>query len=183
VYLGTGFRIVISRNKASVAFALAFALTFVCMSIGVAAELKRWTGGSTPKLVLTDLQGVTHDLVTYRGKVVLVNFWATWCEPCRDEMPAMRQLQAKLAGRPFVVMAVNLAESESKVNDFLSRIPLDFTMLLDRNSEAKRAWNVKVLPTSFIVAPDGKIHYSVVGDVNWADDTAVKDVLRLVPVR
>jgi peroxiredoxin len=98
-------------------------------------------------------------------------------------MPAMRQLQAKLAGRPFVVMAVNLAESESKVNDFLSRFPLDFTMLLDRNSEAKRAWNVKVLPTSFIVAPDGKIHYSVVGDVNWADDTAVKDVLRLVPVR
>ena len=84
---------------------------------------------------------------------------------------------------PFVVMAVNLAESESKVNDFLSRFPLDFTMLLDRNSEAKRAWNVKVLPTSFVVAPDGKIRYSVVGDVNWADDTAVKDVLRLVPVR
>jgi len=80
-------------------------------------------------------------------------------------------------------MAVNLAESESKVNDFLSRFPLDFTMLLDRNSEAKRAWNVKVLPTSFIVAPDGKIRYSVVGDMNWADDTAVKDVLRLVPVR
>jgi thiol-disulfide isomerase/thioredoxin len=63
-------------------------------------SLKRWTGGTTPKLVLKDLQGVTHDLATYRGKVVLVNFWATWCEPCRDEMPAMRQLQAKLAGRP-----------------------------------------------------------------------------------
>ena len=155
----------------------------MCARTAVAAELKRWASGTTPKLVLKDLQGVTHDLATYRGKVVLVNFWATWCEPCRDEMPAMRRLEAKLAGRPFVVLAVNLAESENKLSDFLSRVPLDFTILLDRNSEAKRAWNVKVLPTSFIVAPDGKIRYSVTGDMDWADDSAVKDVLELVPAR
>ena len=122
--------------------------------------------------MLKDLQGATHDLANYRGKVVLVNFWATWCEPCRDEMPSMQQLKRKLAGRPFEVLAINLAESENKVNDFLRRFPLDFTILLDRNSAARRDWKVKVLPTSFVIAPDGSIRYSVIGELDWADEFA-----------
>ena len=147
----------------------------------VAAELKPWTGGDTPALVLKDLQGATHDLAAYRGKVVLVNFWATWCEPCRDEMPSMQQLRLRLAGRPFAVLAVNLAESENKVVDFLRRFPVEFTDVLDRNSAARRDWNVKVLPTSFVIGVDGRIRYSVVGEINWADEKAVLDLLRLVP--
>ena len=162
-------------------FALAFAL-FHAPGAG-AGELKAWTGGGTPALVLKDLQGATHDLAKYRGKVVLVNFWATWCEPCRDEMPSMQQLRQKLAGRPFEVLAINLAESEQKVEEFLRRFPLDFTIMLDRNSEARREWKVKVLPTSFVIAPDGRIRYSVVGDLDWADEMAAGGLLRLVPSR
>jgi thiol-disulfide isomerase/thioredoxin len=159
----------------------ALLLAACCATGARAGELKAWTGGRTPGLVLKDMQGATHDLADYRGKVVLVNFWATWCEPCRDEMPAMQQLKRNLAGRPFEVVAVNLAESETKVNDFLRRFPLDFTIVLDRNSEARRDWKVKLLPTSFVIAPDGGIRYSVVGDVNWADEFAVGGLLRLVP--
>jgi thiol-disulfide isomerase/thioredoxin len=157
------------------------ALALCCAGGAGAAELKRWAGGATPPLVLKDLKGVTHDLLQYRGKVVLVNFWATWCEPCRDEMPSMQQLKRKLAGRPFEVIAVNLAESENKVVDFLRRYPAEFTVVLDRNSTARSDWNVKVLPTSFVVDADGVIRYSVVGEFNWADEYAALGLTRLVP--
>ena len=169
--------------RSAVARTVALALA-LCHAPGAAAgELRAWTGGGTPALVLKDMQGATHDLANYRGKVVLVNFWATWCEPCRDEMPSMQQLKRKLAGRPFEVLAINLAESENKVNDFLRRLPLDFTILLDRHSEARREWKVRVLPTSFVIAPDGGIRYSVIGDLDWADEMAARGLLQLVPQR
>jgi thiol-disulfide isomerase/thioredoxin len=159
------------------------ALAFAMFTAGsaAAADLKPWTGGKTPDLVLKDLTGATVDLANYRGKVVLVNFWATWCEPCRDEMPAMQELKRKLAGRPFEVLAINLAESDNKVGDYLRRFPVDFTIALDRNSAARRAWNVRVLPTSFVIAADGSVRYSVVGEVNWADEVAAVRLIRLVP--
>ncbi len=161
----------------------AIAFVLGCAPRAEAGELKPWTGGRTPGLVLKDLQGATHDLAQYRGKVVLVNFWATWCEPCRDEMPSMQELKRKLAGRPFEVLAINLAESENKVSDFLRRFPLDFTIVLDRNSAARRDWGVKVLPTSFVIGPDGSIRYSVIGDLDWADEVAAKGLVRLVPAK
>jgi thiol-disulfide isomerase/thioredoxin len=170
-----------NKNFSEVARRVALVLALVCPMFTDAGELKPWTGGKTPVLVLKDLQGTTHDLANYRGKVVLVNFWATWCEPCRDEMPSMQQLKRKLAGRPFEVLAVNLAESEHKVNDFLRRFPLDFTIVLDRNSEARRDWKVRVLPTSFVIAPDGSIRHSVIGELDWADEFATLGLVRLVP--
>jgi thiol-disulfide isomerase/thioredoxin len=163
--------------------ALAAALLFCAAGLATAAELKAWSGGSTPPLILKDLKGETHDLRKYAGSVVLINFWATWCEPCRDEMPAMRQLKAHLAGKPFVVLAVNVAESENRIADFLTKMPLDFTILQDRNSEALRAWKVKGLPASFIVGPDGAIRYSLIGEYPWADDSTTRLFTRLMPPR
>ena len=68
-----------------------------------AADLKRWDGGATPPLALEDLAGRTHSLADYRGKVVLVNFWATWCEPCRAEMPSIDRLRSSLKGKPCTI--------------------------------------------------------------------------------
>lgn len=149
----------------------------------VAKELKPWNGGGMPPLELKDLSGSAHRLADYRGKVVLINFWATWCEPCRDEMPSIQQLKSKLAGKPFVVLAVNVAESEVRIADFLRQLPLDLTVLHDRNSEAMKAWRVKVLPASFVVAPDGRIRYSYIGEFEWADDKVVKTLLDLMRPR
>ena len=96
-----------------------------CATLAAAQQLRPWSGGATPRLALQDLEGQAHRLEDYRGKVVLVNFWATWCDPCRAEMPAMNQLRASLAGRPFAVLAVNLAESESRIRRFMEQVPLE----------------------------------------------------------
>jgi thiol-disulfide isomerase/thioredoxin len=145
---------------------------------GHAAELKPWSGDATPpELALRDLQGREHRLADYRGKVVLVNFWATWCEPCREEMPAMQRLQERLAGKPFVVLAVDFGEGEPRVRGFLEKLPLQFTFLLDRDGSAARAWRVRVLPVSFVIDADQKIRYSAVGDTAW-DSPAVEQAIR-----
>ena len=134
----------------------------------MAAELRPWTGGATPRLALEDLQGRVHDLAAYRGKVVLVNFWATWCEPCRAEMPSMERLRESLAGQPFEVLGVNMAEPLSRIEKFTAMVPVGFTLLRDRDGTTAKAWRARVLPASFLVDRDGRIRYYVYGEVDWS---------------
>lgn len=157
-------------------------LTVLAAAPSGAAELKPWSGGPTPGLELRELDGRVHRLADYSGRVVLVNFWATWCVPCRDEMPSIQRLKEKLAGKPFEVLAVNLDEPEARVRKFLTQMKVDFTVLLDPEKKAARAWNARVLPASFVVGPDGGIRYSLVGDLDWADDRVVSRVAELLPV-
>jgi len=152
-----------------------------CATLAAAQQLRPWSGGATPPLALQDLDGRSHRLEDYRGKVVLVNFWATWCDPCRAEMPAMNKLRASLAGRPFAVLAVNLAESESRIRRFMEQVPLDFPVLLDRDSGAAKAWKARVLPVSFVLDAGGRIRYSALGEIDWAQDGVRKTILALMP--
>ena len=138
-----------------------------------------WTR-ETPPLALKDPAGRTVSLEDHRGKVVLLNFWATWCEPCREEMPSMRALQQRFAGQPFEVLAVNYGESASRVKEFLARERLELTVLLDPGQQAARAWRVRVLPGSFLVGRDGRVRFSVIGELDWASDEAVKVVSGLL---
>ena len=124
--------------------------------------------------------GLKHRLADYRGKVVLVNFWATWCEPCRDEMPSMQRLKNRLSGKPFVVLAVNVGEGEARIGEFLQKLPLDFTFLRDHSSAVMKAWRVKVLPASFVLGPDSRIRYSQIGELNWDDEKVVAMLSRLM---
>ena len=147
----------------------------------VAAQvLKPWSGGATPPLELSDLQGKKHRLADYRGKVVLVNFWATWCVPCRDEMPSIERLRAALEGKGFVVLAVNLAEPESRIRKFLEAVPVRFPVLLDRDTQASKAWQARLLPVTFIVGPDGAIRYRHVGELDWARPEVQEAILGLI---
>jgi thiol-disulfide isomerase/thioredoxin len=159
---------------------LALALSF---SAGAAAaqELKPWSGGATPPLALADLQGRVHRLEQYRGKVVLINFWATWCEPCRDEMPSIGKLRSALAGKPFEVLAVNLAEPESRIQRFMQQTPLDFPVLLDRDTNAAKAWKARILPVTFIVGPDGRIRYHHLGELDWSKENVRRLIAGLLP--
>jgi thiol-disulfide isomerase/thioredoxin len=152
-----------------------------CATLAAAQQLRPWTGGATPPLALQDLDGRQHRLEDYRGKVVLINFWATWCEPCRAEMPSINKLRASLAGQPFVVLAVNLGENEQRIRRFMTQVPLEFTVLLDRDSAVAKAWRARVLPASFLVGPDGRVRYAVIGEYDWEQDAARKAVLALMP--
>jgi len=157
-------------------------LIFLASALSGAADLKPWPGGLTPGLELQELDGRGHRLTDYGGKVVLVNFWATWCVPCRDEMPSIQRLKEKLAGMPFEVLAVNLDEPEARVRKFLSQMKVDFTVLLDPEMKVAKAWNARILPASFVIGPDGRIRYSLVGDLDWAHDHVVSRVAELLPV-
>jgi thiol-disulfide isomerase/thioredoxin len=160
-------------------FLLALAAAWVCAASG--EELKPWAGGSTPPLALQDLEGRSHSLESHRGKVVLINFWATWCEPCREEMPSIERLRRSLDGRPFVVLAVNLAEPPSRIRGYLEKMPLHFTVLLDRDTAAAKAWKARILPSTYIVGPDGKIRYSYVGELDWSQETVRRTIASLLP--
>ena len=145
------------------------------------AQLRPWPGGATPPLALQDLDGRPQALEHYRGKVVLINFWATWCEPCRAEMPSINRLRASLGAQPFEVLAVNLGEGETRIRRFLAQVPLDFPVLLDRDSAVSKAWRARVLPMSFLVGPDGRIRYTVLGEYDWTQDAARRAILALMP--
>jgi thiol-disulfide isomerase/thioredoxin len=156
-----------------------------CLLAGTAhaADLKVWSGGPPPALELTALEGGAHRLADYKGKVVLVNFWATWCGPCVQEMPSIQRLKEKLAGRPFAVLAVNLDEPESRIRNFLAKVAVDFPILLDPERKTSRAWNARILPATYIVGPDGKIRYSVIGELEWDHELVAARISELLPER
>ena len=145
-----------------------------------AAQLVPWTGGATPALALKDLTGTQHTLEQYRGKVVLVNFWATWCGPCRDEMPSIDRLQTQHGDAKLVVLAVNVDEPEQRIRAFLRRTPLAFRVLVDPGMKAARAWNARILPASFLVDRAGRIRYSARGGVDWLAPSVSQAVAQLL---
>jgi thiol-disulfide isomerase/thioredoxin len=135
---------------------------------------------ATPRLALNDLAGRAQTLADYRGRLVLLNFWATWCKPCRDEMTSIRTLQERMAGQPFTALFVNFGESRARVAEFATRESIGSPVLLDPNQDASRAWRVRLLPASFLIDADGRVRYSVVGELDWGHADAVGVVQSLL---
>ena len=154
-------------------FALATVLALPAFAVG---ELKPWTGGATPLLTLSDLDGRSHRLTDFRDKVVVVNFWATWCEPCRDEIPSLQRLKDRLADRPFALIAVNMGEGAPRVHRFLDMMPIDYTVLLDPEMRATKAWQARLLPYSFVLDRTHRIRYTVVGEIDWSAPDVVQRI-------
>ncbi len=136
-----------------------------------------------PDFSLADLDGNTHKLSDYRGKVVLLNFWATWCPPCRFEMPSMQNAWLQTKDQGIVILAIDVGEDEDTIFTFTGDYPVEFPLLLDRDSKVIRQWPVRGLPTTFVIDPDGRIVYRAIGGRHW-DDPALLDKLReLLPSR
>ncbi len=156
----------------------------LAMPAAVAAEFREMGRAAPPPLVLKDSKGASHGLAAYKGKVVLVNFWATWCPPCRDEMPSMQRLKERMDGRPFVMLGVNSGETLDELNEFLELVKVDFPILLDPESAATRQWKVFGLPTSFLVDREGKVRYALTGPAEWDGDevmAVIEEMMREKP--
>jgi thiol-disulfide isomerase/thioredoxin len=133
-----------------------------------------------PELNLADTRGEMYRLEDYRGKVVLVNFWASWCPPCIKEMPGLQQLQAQLADRPFTILAVNVGEKRYDVWKFTKLVDFTLPTPLDTHKRTFNAWQATVLPTSFLLDTRGRIRYRVQGDLEWNDTTVVALIKELL---
>jgi thiol-disulfide isomerase/thioredoxin len=149
-------------------------LLAACLEVAAASSLVKWTGGRAPALKLADAEGREHALAEWRGKTVVINFWATWCEPCREEMPSLERLRKRLAGRPFEIVAVNVGESPERVARFTREVPVTFPIIYDRDSATAKLWKVRGYPTSYVLGPDGRIRYYFVGDLDWSSDEVVR---------
>ena len=159
---------------------MALGVWLLAPAAGAAPALQPWGGGPAPALSLKGLEGGAHSLAAYRGKVVLINFWATWCEPCRLEMPSIQRLRDRLGAKGFAVLAVNVDEPDARVRRFVKETGLDLTIVMDPNKTTMRNWGVRYLPVTFIVGPDGRVRYRVVGDLDWDSDTVVGVISQLI---
>jgi peroxiredoxin len=112
--------------------------------------------------------------------VVLVQFWATWCEPCQEELPALARLRARLSARPFEVVTVNLGEGAARVRSFLQEHAIDLPVVLDRDRRAGEAWGVGGLPMAFLVDAEGRIHAWIFGECNWSEGELAAALERLL---
>lgn len=148
-----------------------------------AAPLAAQGGGMTPVagtpaaplLALPDVDGKPVDLAAYRGRLVLVNFWATWCPPCRREFPSLARVQKRFKATELAVLAVNVGEEAETIFSFAGAS--EVSILLDRDSSAMRRWPVKGLPTTFIVDKRGRLALRAVGGREF-DDAAIVAQLR-----
>lgn len=120
-----------------------------------------------PAIRLADLDGRVHDLGDYRGRVVLVNFWATWCRPCVAEMPALNRLRESDPSDPPIVLVISNDEPVPRVRHFRARLQLELVFLLDRGSSVGGPWQVSLLPASFVLDRSGRIRYHALGEVDW----------------
>lgn len=151
-------------------------------TISTAAELQpydeQW---ETPALNLPDLAGRQHNIDAYRGQVVLVNFWASWCPPCVVEMPDMQRLATAFKDRPFSLLAVNFKESRATVWRLRKLLKVDFTTLLDSTGATSKAWDVQIYPTSYLIDTEGRIRYVAYGSVDWDSEAIIQRIETLMP--
>jgi thiol-disulfide isomerase/thioredoxin len=128
---------------------------------------------------LPDREGHTVLLSGYRGRVVLVNFWATWCVPCREEMPALERLWRKVRSSGLAVIAIDAGDDKPAISHFLRGIdpPPSFTIALDHDLTVAKMWHVDGMPTSFLIGADGRIAFQAIGAVEF-DSAKTMDILR-----
>ena len=128
-----------------------------------------------PDFELVDVDGDKHRLSDYRGKPLIINFWATWCPPCREEMPSMNRAWHKVKDT-VSMLAINVGEDEDTIFIFSADYPIDFPVLLDSSGAVIREWPVKGLPTTFVLDREGNIRYTAVGAREWDDDALLEIV-------
>ncbi len=129
----------------------------------VGSEPTATVGKAAPDFELQNLDGQSISLSDLKGKPVLINFWATWCGPCVSEMPYIQEIYGEWSGKGLMVLAINMGESSSKVEQFLQDHNLSLPVLLDTKQVVARRYNIRGIPTTFFIDKDGTIQEKIIG--------------------
>ncbi len=158
-------------------------LVALCMahSADAASQLLHKVDGAplAEDFELPDLDGNLRKLTDFRGKVVIVNFWATWCPPCRAEIPSMQRAWNILKQQDVMMLAVHVGGNEDKVWTFLTDYSVEFPVLLDKSSKVSKKWPMIGLPVTFIIDPMGHMALRAIGGREWDDEKLIEQVLGL----
>lgn len=151
----------------------------------VMSQKQRYTlmapGAKAIDFTLPDLEGRKHSLSEMRGNVVFLNFWATWCGPCQDEIPSMQVMHERLRGRPFRIMAVSIdTGSDDVVRKFADGYGISFLVLRDRDGRIKDAYKTTGVPETFIIDQNGYVAEKVWGPRDWSNPLYLKTVRDLL---
>jgi len=133
-----------------------------------------------PQLDLVDLNGKRHRIDDYAGRVIIVNFWATWCPPCRAEMPSMQRAREALDDNAVTLLAVAVGEDAEAVEPFAAEYPVAFPLLPDADMTATSAWSVTGVPTTFVVDREGRLVYRIIGEREWDEPGILKTIENLM---
>ena len=142
--------------------------------------LTAYTNNSLTDFSLNDTEHNQHSLADYRGKVVLINIWASWCHPCIEEIPALQQLKQHFSSRAFEILLVNANEPESRVRQFTHAAKIRLPVLIDKDNTAFDEWGVTILPTSFLVDSKGKVRYQARGNPGWDQADTLKIIEQMM---
>ncbi len=133
---------------------------------------------NAPDFTLPLIKGGEATLSDYRGKVVLLNIWATWCNPCREEMPSMEQFYQNMKGKPFEILAASIdTRGSTDVEPFAKQLGLTFPILLDADKKVNNLYQATGVPETFIIDKNGVVRDHVLGPVNWTSSQAPENQL------
>lgn len=143
-------------------------------------DLQVFKGEQGRRLNLQNLHDQKVALSDFKGQVVLLNFWASWCPPCVHEMPSMARLKNQLQGEQFEILAVNLAESKAAIQTFTEQHPVNFPILLDPTGSAVKSWQVFAYPSTYLIDKQGQIRYALFGGTEWDEAHHVEKIKALL---
>jgi len=135
---------------------------------------------SPPAIRLEDANGTKHFIQDYTGKVRVINFWASWCPPCVEEIPSLNRLREQLADQPFELISVNYAQQAEEVKAFLREVEVNFPVLIDRRGAEAARWQVIAFPSTFVIDAQGMIRYGVNAAIEWDNPEVVSTLRRLI---
>ena len=148
--------------------------------IKVPFGIRHYDIGTAQNFRLQDIDGETFELDKTRGNWVFLHFWASWCGPCRKEMPTIQKLADAMQDENFKIVMVNTAEDEDTIFEFLAAIDVELNTLMDVDGLVTEVWKPRGLPTSFLINPKGEVKYQAIGGREWGEPVYVNFIKQLI---
>ena len=148
---------------------------------GVDSQLKPYRGQVQPQpFSLEDANGKHFDINDFNGVVTLINFWASWCPPCVEEIPSLNRLKQAMEGEAFQLISINYAESPKHIREFIHKVAVDFPVFVDPDGKLSAQWNVVAFPSTFVIGPEGDIHYGANAAIHWDAPEVIQQIKQLL---